>query len=475
MTKPLFPKSFIFGTATASYQIEGAVDVDGRGPSIWDVFTHKKGKIRNNHNGDIACEHYARFKGDVKIMKKMGIDAYRFSISWSRILPNGTGVVNPQGLQFYSDLVDELLAAGITPYVTLFHWDMPQALDTRYGGFLSRQAAIDFNKYVEIVVGALGDRVENWITLNEPWEHGCLGYVIGKHAPGKIKPWRFLTVMHNQFLAHGLAVNTIRQLQPNAQVGITLSFTPVYPRTTSTKDAYAAEMANEFINKVSLEAIINGKYPDNLWHKFRWFKPQIDANDWPLITAKLDFIGINNYSREFAHYHRFVPFINAWIEGGGDVPDHDFVKDGVQHTSMGWEVYPDGLKEVLRWFREDYGNPKVYITENGAAFNDQLISGEVADPKRIEFLNRYMHAAQESIELGSNLHGYFVWSFLDNFEWAAGYDKQFGLVHVNYDDQSRTIKHSGHWYSEVIADHKTRRHIDTTNIKEDKHNDNNIG
>lgn len=464
MKDSIFPKDFIFGTATASYQIEGAVTEDGRGLSVWDTFSHKKGKIRKGHTGDIACDHYHRYKGDVDLMKEMGLDAYRLSISWSRVMPSGTHVVNPAGIEFYSNLVDELLAAGITPYVTLFHWDMPQALDDKYGGFLSRQAAYDFAEFVEVMVKALGDRVKNWITLNEPWEHGCFGYVMGKHAPGKVKPWRYLTVMHNQHLAHGLAVKKIRQCCPDAQVGITLSFTPIYPKTSSNKDLKATALANEFMNFVSLDPLLKGHYPKELWKRFGWFKAKIEQGDMDIIQQPVDFIGINYYSREFAKYSPWVPFLNAWIEDGGEVPDADFVKNGVQHTSMGWEVYPQGLSDILQWFREDYGNPKVYITENGAAFNDTIENGVVDDPKRIEFLKRYMNVAKQEIEKGSNLHGYFVWSFLDNFEWAAGYDKQFGIVHVDYQTQKRTIKNSGLWYKDLIVknkvSHKEVSHIE---------------
>ena len=454
MAQIQFPENFLFGTATASYQIEGAVKEDGRGVSVWDTFSHKPGKIQNNENADIACDHYHRYKEDIAIMKELGLDAYRLSIAWSRVIPNGTGVVNPAGIQFYSDLIDELLEAGITPFVTLFHWDMPQALDDRYGGFLSRQAALDYADYVEVVVKALGDRVKNWITLNEPWEHGCFGYVMGKHAPGKMKPWRFLDVMHHQFLAHGLGVQKIREHCAEAQIGITLSFTPVYPKTNSSKDKQAAQIANEFINFITLDPIIKGHYPKTLWKKFGWFKADIQNGDWDIIQSPIDFIGINNYSREFAHHSPWVPFLNAWIEDGGEVPDCDFVKNGVQHTSMGWEVFPEGLAEVLTWFREDYGNPKTYITENGAAFNDTVENGVVNDPKRIDFLTQYMNVAKEAIDKGNDLNGYFVWSFLDNFEWAAGYDKQFGLVHVDYQTQKRTIKKSGYWYKDLIADNK---------------------
>jgi beta-glucosidase len=455
MSKLIFPKNFIFGSATAAYQIEGAVTKDGRGPSVWDTFSHKKGKINNNDNGDIACDHYHRYRDDVDLMQQLGLDAYRLSISWSRIMPAGTGEINQAGLTFYRNLIDELIAAGITPYVTLFHWDMPQALDDEYGGFLSRQCAYDFANYVEVVVKALGDKVKNWITLNEPWEHGCLGYVMGKHAPGKVKPWRFLSVMHHQLLAHGLAVKKIRQHCQDAHIGITLSFTPIHPKSSSIKDQQAAAMANEFINFITLDPLLKGHYPEKLWHKFKCFKANIEDGDWQVIRQAIDFIGINNYSREFAHHNAWVPVLNAWIDDGGEVPTADFIKNGVQHTSMGWEVYPQGLSEVLAWFREDYGNPKVYITENGAAFNDKIEHGVINDVKRIEFLSAYMTAAKQAIDDGSNLHGYFVWSFLDNFEWAAGFDKQFGLVHVDYQNQQRTIKNSGYWYRDIISDNKS--------------------
>ncbi len=454
MTKMIFPHDFIFGAATAAYQIEGAVSDDGRGDSIWDTFSHKKGKIRKAHNGDQACDHYHRFREDIALMRELKLDAYRFSISWSRILPDGTGEVNQAGIDHYSNVVDALLEAGITPYVTLFHWDMPQSLDDRYGGFLSRQAADDFAAYVEVVVKALGDRVKNWITLNEPWEHGCLGYFLGQHAPGKMKPWRFLCVMHNQLLAHGKAVNVIRKYCADASVGITLSFTPITPKTTGKKDLEAASLAHEFVNAITLDPLLKGHYPKKLWDKYAWFRPSISQDDWQTIGAPLDFIGINNYSREIARYSPWVPVLNMWIGEHGEFPDTEYEKDGVGYTSMGWEIYPEGLYEVLRWFKEDYGNPKVYVTENGAAFNDVVHEGQVSDDKRINFLSQYLNEVQRAIDDGSNLHGYFAWSLLDNFEWAAGYDKRFGLIHVDYDSKQRTIKKSGYWYRALIEKNK---------------------
>lgn len=455
MTKMIFPPEFVFGAATAAYQIEGAVREAGRGESIWDTFSHKKNKIKNNHNGDIACDHYHRYKEDVALMRQLKLDAYRFSLSWSRILPNGVGEINQAGLDHYSNLVDTLISAGITPYVTLFHWDMPQALDDKYGGFLSRQAADDFAAYVEIVVEALGDRVKNWITLNEPWEHGCFGYFLGQHAPGKKKPWRFLTVMHNQLLAHGMAVSVIRKHCVDANVGITLSFTPISPKTNKIKDAQAAQLAHEFVNAVTLDPLLRGYYPKNLWDKYRWFRPKVNEGDWQIIRTPVDFIGINNYSREYAGYSPWVPLLHMWIGEQQDAPNCEFTKEGVSYTAMGWEVYPQGLSEVLRWFRQDYGNPPVYITENGAAFNDVLEQGEVVDNRRIDFLRQYMGAAKNAIKAGSNIKGYFVWSLLDNFEWAEGFDKRFGLIYVDYESKARVIKHSGYWYRDQIMANKS--------------------
>lgn len=445
-----FPPQFTFGASTAAYQIEGAVAEDGRGPSVWDAFSHKKGKIRKQHNGDRACEHYVRYGEDVKLMQTLGLDAYRFSISWTRILPQGRGEVNQKGLDFYHKLVDSLLEAGITPYATLFHWDFPLALHKQYKGFLSRQAAEDFANYVEVVVNSLGDKIKHWITINEPWEHGCLGYFMGEHAPGHTRPWNYMQVMHHQMLAHGLAAERIRQLAPDAKVGIAVSLTPIHPLTDKAKDQQAASVANDFMNFVTLDPLLKGKYPDSLMRAFRWFAPHIQQDDMQKISQPLDFIGVNNYQREFARYSAFVPFLKSWIVGGGGVADTDFVKNGVQHTSMGWEVYPQSIYQALKWLQQDYGNPPVMITENGAAFDDEVVDGKVDDPKRIAYFEAYMAQVSKVIAEGGNVQGYFAWSLLDNFEWAAGYDKRFGLIHVDYQSQQRIIKQSGYWYQQLI-------------------------
>ena len=450
MKELVFPGNFLFGAATAAYQVEGAVAEGGRGPSTWDEFSHKKGKIHQNQNGDVACDHYHRFPEDVALMQQLGLDAYRFSLSWSRILPEGTGTVNQQGLDHYRRLLDALLEAGITPYVTLFHWDMPLRLYQLYGGFQNRQAALDFADYAEVVARELGDRIAHFITLNEPWEHCVMGHFLGEHAPGVRRPWNYWNIMHNQLLAHALGMERIRETCPGADVGIALSLLPVHPVTDREKDVRAAAVGNEFMNFVTLDPILKGRYPEDLSRRLRWFAPKFEKDDLQKIHAPVDFIGINNYQREFARHSALMPFLNAWIVGGGKVAQGDFIKDGVQHTSMGWEVHPEALYEVLKWLQDDYGNPKVVITENGAAFDDRLADGVVDDPKRIAYLEAHLAQVKRAMDEGADISGYFVWSLMDNFEWATGYSKRFGLIYVDYETQQRTIKNSGKWYAELI-------------------------
>lgn len=446
----IFPGDFVFGAATAAYQIEGAVKEDGRGASIWDEFSHRKGKIHLGQNGDVACDHYHRYPQDVSLMRELGINAYRMSLSWSRIIPDGAGAVNRKGVDHYKRLLDALLVADITPYVTLFHWDMPLRLHQRYGGFQNRQAALDFADYAEVVARELGDRIDHFITLNEPWEHCVMGHFLGEHAPGVRKPWNYWKIMHHQLLGHALGMERIREICPDATVGITVSLLPVHPLTDRGKDHQAAAVGNDFMNFVTLDPLLKGHYPEDLARRLRYFAPKFGNDDFKKISAPVDFIGVNNYQREFARHSALMPFLNAWIVGGGEVADRDYVKDGVQYTSMGWEVYPEALYEVLKWLQDDYGNPNVMVTENGAAFEDTVVNGMVDDPKRIAYLNDYMAQVRRAMGEGANISGYFVWSLMDNFEWATGYSKRFGLIHVDYETQQRTIKNSGRWYGELI-------------------------
>ena len=450
MSNLIFPPDFVFGVATAAYQVEGAVAEDGRGPSIWDEFTHRAGKIHQNQNGDVACDHYHRYPEDIALMQEMGLDAYRLSLSWSRIIPEGAGAVNQKGLDYYRRLLDALLEAGITPYVTLFHWDMPLELHRRYGGFQGRQAAYDFADYAGIVARELGDRIGHFITLNEPWEHCMMGHFLGEHAPGVRKPWNYWKIMHHQLLGHALGMERIREVRPDAVVGITTSQLPVHPLTDREKDHRAAAVANEFMNFITLDPLLKGHYPEDLSRRLRWFAPDFGGDDLERISAPLDFVGINNSQREFARHSALMPFLKAWVVGSGKVSDRDYVKDGVQYTSMGWEVYPESIYEALKWLQDDYGNPTVMITENGAAFEDEVVDGVVDDHRRVAYLDAYLAQVKRAMDEGANVTGYFAWSLMDNFEWATGYSKRFGLVHVDYETQKRTIKNSGRWYGDLV-------------------------
>lgn len=445
-----FPKDFIFGTATASYQIEGAWNEDGKGESIWDRYTHTPGKHKSGDTGDVACDHYHRYQEDVDLMKEIGINAYRFSISWPRIFPEGNGTLNQKGIDFYSRLVDKLLEAGISPYVTLFHWDLPQNLEEKYGGFSSRECVKIFADYAQTVAKHLGDRVKNWITFNEPWVHAMAGYLIGYHAPEKKNPWAAFNNTHNQLLANGLALQAIKSVQPDNRVGITLSLAPVYPGSDNEKDRQAAILGDQFRNGLFLDPLFKGVYPEKLWKKAWLIRPTIKEGDMEIIKAPIDFLGINNYTREQAYYKWYVPFFQFWMSGV-EVAETEFVKDGVQYTSMGWEVYPDSLYELLIRMKNEYGNPLIYITENGASFEDKVEKGEIVrDTKRVEFLKEYTKSVHKALKEGVNVKGYFVWSLLDNFEWAEGYSKRFGIIYVDYQTQKRIIKESGHWYSGLI-------------------------
>jgi len=451
MVFPQMGKGFLFGAASASYQIEGAAREDGKGLSVWDEFAHRKGKVRKNQNADTACDHYHRYAEDVALMKEMNLQAYRFSISWPRVMPEGRGAVNERGLDFYERLVDELLKNGITPWPTLFHWDLPLALQKSHKGFANRVTADLYADYAGVVVKKLGDRVKNWITVNEPWEFSCFGHLIAKHAPGRMSFRAFFHVMHNLLLAHGKGMQVIRALAPDAKAGITISMTPVHPLTESPGDARAAKLANQFMNHITLGPLYKKAYPQPLWKRSWPFRPAIRPGDMDLIATEADFVGLNYYSTEQASRAWYMPVIQANITGA-DVPDAQYVdENGEQRTSMGWKIRPQGLYECLDIIRREYGNPVVYITETGAAFDDTVApDGAVHDAIRIDFLTRYLNEARRAMDDGSRLRGVFVWSLTDNFEWAAGFDKRFGLIHVDFATQKRVIKDSGLWYRDLI-------------------------
>ena len=440
----LFPPGFVWGVAGSAYQIEGAVTEDGRGESIWDRFAALPGAIANGDTGVVACDSYHRFGEDVRLMRDLGVAAYRFSISWPRVVPDGRGRVNPAGLDFYDRMVDELLASGIEPFVTLYHWDLPHALEDR-GGWPSRGTVEAFSEYTEVVAARLGDRVRHWITQNEPWVISWLGYGLGVHAPGRASKVDALAAAHHVLLAHGRAADVLRREAPGARVGVTIDLVPMYPLTGSEADVEAARRADGSRNRWFLDPVLGRGYPRDMLEAYGSILPRMDDGDLETIAAPLDFLGVNYYTRNV-------------VRAGADPAAPTTVEtDDAEHTDMGWEVYPDGLTDLLARLHREYELPDLYITENGAAFVDDRRNGSVSDPQRISYLERHLAALADSIEQGVPVRGYFLWSLLDNFEWALGYTKRFGIVYVDFDTLERVPKTSYGWYRDFIAATRTAR------------------
>ncbi len=436
-----FPDGFVWGAATASYQIEGAWDEDGKGESIWDRFSHTPGRIANGDTGDVACDHYHRWQEDVGLMKALGLQAYRFSISWPRVLPEGRGRVNRDGVDFYSRLVDALLGAGITPYVTLYHWDLPQALQDQ-GGWPARATAQAFVEYSELASRSLGDRVRHWITLNEPYVSASVGHLAGRHAPGHTDVDEALSAAHHLLLAHGWSVPEIRGNSSAAEVGITLNLSPHVPASPSTADRAAAWKGDGILNRWYLDPISARGYPPDIIQHYGRPMDFVQAGDVEAIAVPLDFLGVNYYSRAVVR--------STLVPEAENEPRTVFVNP--DRTAMGWEVHAPGLYELLGRLHFDYRFPALYVTENGAAYADRIgPDGHVVDPQRIAYLREHLAAAARAIAAGVPLRGYFAWSLLDNFEWAHGYSKRFGLIYVDYPTQRRIPKESAHWYHHVIA------------------------
>jgi beta-glucosidase len=426
-----FPKDFLWGSATSSYQIEGDGLNDGRGECIWYRFSHTPGKIKDGTNGDVACDHYHRYKDDVALMKSLGLGAYRFSISWPRVLPAGTGAVNPAGLDFYDRLVDELLAAGIRPFVTLYHWDFPQALQDQ-GGWGNPASVEWFADYTRLMTGKLGDRVKDWMTHNEPFCAAVLGHWWGMHAPGLQDPSLTVKAAHHILLSHGASMRVIREQVPDAQAGIVLNFTPAYPATDTEADRLIVQQADAFGHRWYLDPVFRGCYPDDLLPMLQGFAGDFDLSDIGKACEPMDFLGVNMYSRNLMRANPNTPL------GGEPV-----IPDGAEVTAMGWEVYPDALRDLLIRLHREYSPKAMYIAENGAAYDDQPPTGEVVDDtQRVSYLERHFKACAEAIAAGAPVKGYFVWSLLDNFEWAEGFSKRFGIVYVDYATQRRTPKQS---------------------------------
>jgi beta-glucosidase len=447
-----FPEGFIWGAATAAYQIEGATTEDGRGPSIWDTFSHTPGRVRGGDTGDVAADHYHRYAQDVDLMADLNLDAYRFSIAWPRIQPDGRGPVNPAGIAFYDRLVDALLDRGITPAVTLYHWDLPQALEDA-GGWPARETAHRFADYATAVHDALGDRVDLWTTLNEPWCSAHLGYWSGVHAPGRTEPASAMAAMHHLLLGHGLAIQAMRATaRPAEQLSITLNLWPILPGTTGSGDLAAARLLDGFLNRLYLDPVLRGAYPEDVVEATR------DLSDWTfakpgdaaVISAPIDVLGVNYYA---PHRAGCGPSSGSWASFPQNLGIRMLPPDG-ELTDMGWEISPAAFTDLLVGLQQDYGVP-VIVTENGAAFPDVLEpSGRVEDPRRLAYLEGHLSAVHEAISRGADVRGYFAWSLLDNFEWAEGYSKRFGLVHVDYGTLARHPKDSGLRFAQFARDNR---------------------
>jgi beta-glucosidase len=438
-----FPEGFLWGAATASYQIEGAWNEDGKGPSIWDTFSHTKGKIKNNENGDVACDHYHRYREDVKLIKDLALRGYRFSVSWPRIFPEGRGAVNRKGLAFYDALVSLLLANGIEPVITLYHWDLPQALQDN-GGWENTETTDAFAEYAGFMFHHFRGRVKRWITFNEPYCVSYLGHATGVHAPG-IKNFRSaVQVSHSLNLAHAKSVRAFRKENAEgAKIGMTLNLTPIHPY--SEDYAETARLADGVTNRWFMDPVLKGSYPEDVLTQYteRYSSPVIGKEDMEIIkSSPVDFLGVNYYSRSVIKEKSSDP---AKLLQSSHKPE------GREYTDMGWEVYPEGLYELLVRIDREYSHPEMYVTENGAAYKDEGMEKDmVKDDDRISYLSRHFQEAGRAMQSGVRLKGYFVWSLMDNFEWAEGYSKRFGIVRVNYDSLERKEKKSALWYRDLI-------------------------
>jgi beta-glucosidase len=439
-TRVNFPDDFLWGAATSAYQIEGSPLADGAGPSIWQRFAHTPGMMANGDNGDVACDHYNRMESDVALMKKMGLKAYRFSIAWARVMPDGKGAVNQKGLDFYARLVDTLITNGIEPLATLYHWDLPAALDDR-GGWLNPDIASWFADYATVMYKRLDGGVKKWATLNEPWVVTDGGYLHGVLAPGHRSKFEAPIASHHLLRAHGAAVKAYRAAGKH-QIGIVVNLEPKYPATQNADDVAAAKRAHAYMNRQYLDPVFFGKYPDELQEVFGEAWPQWPQEDFDLIKQPIDYLGVNYYTRSVTKHN-----------------EHNYplqvlpVRQRATYTETGWEVFPQGLTDTLTWIRDRYKNPPVYITENGSAFYDPPVAENsvVDDPLRVSYQKKHLRAVSDAIAQGCDIRGYMAWSFMDNLEWSLGFAKRFGIVHVDFATQTRTVKASGHHYSKVIA------------------------
>jgi beta-glucosidase len=442
LSKSDFGNKFTWGVSTAAYQIEGGHDLDSKGKSIWDVFVKQRNRIFQNHTGDKACDFYNRFSKDLCLMRMLNIFNHRFSISWSRILPNGTGKINRNGIDFYNRLIDFSLELGITPWITLYHWDLPYDLEKK-GGWVNREIVHWFQNYISICVKYFGDRVNNWIILNEPMVFTGAGYFLGVHAPGKKGLNNFLAATHHAALAQSCGARVIKSVMPQSNEGTTFSCSHIQPFSNDEKDLIAAKKVDALLNRSFIEPLLGFGYPYRdlpILKRIEKFVKQGDEKD---LAFDMDFVGLQNYTREIVRHAAFIPFLRAQILKAN--------KRNVEITSMNWEVYPEAIYHVLKKFSAYKNIPDLMITENGAAFKDEVKDGKVDDLKRISFLEKNIEQVLRAKREGVNVCGYFVWTFLDNFEWAEGYYPRFGLVYVDFETQKRIVKSSGYWYADFLS------------------------
>ena len=440
-TKEQFGESFKWGVSTAAYQIEGAHLADGKGESIWDTFSNQKKKIFENHNGNHACDFYNRYEEDFLLIKSLNIPNFRFSLSWPRIMPNGSGTINQKGIDFYNRLIDKSLEMGIKPWVTLYHWDLPQAIENM-GGWTNRAIVNWFCDYVEVCAKNFGDRVENWMVMNEPMVFTGAGYFLGVHAPGRKGLKNFIPAVHHATLCQSLGARTLKSIRPNAQVGTTFSCSHLEPNTNSQKDRLATKRVDALINRLFLEPSLGLGYPTDdlklLERIYNYFEP----TDEKYLSFDFDFIGLQNYTREIVTHSYFVPLLNAKLIKAD--------KRKVPTTLMNWEVYPDAIYEALKKYDAYPQIKKIIVTENGAAFRDVIFDGKINDELRTSYLKDHIKQVLRAKNDGVKVDGYFVWTLLDNFEWAEGFYPRFGIVHTNFKTQERIVKQSGHWYKEFL-------------------------
>ncbi|RKR83818.1 beta-glucosidase [Mucilaginibacter gracilis] len=441
VNRAFFGDNFNWGVSTAAPQIEGALAIDGRGTSIWDVFTKKKGKVLNGDTPDIACEFYERYREDIALIKELNIPNFRFSIAWPRILPNGTGEVNPAGIAYYNRIIDFCLELGIEPWVTIYHWDLPHELELK-GGWTNREIVNWFSNYVKICANAFGDRVKHWMVMNEPAVFTGAGYFLGIHAPGRTGIKNFLPAVHHAVLCMAAGGKLLRQLLPGAQIGTTFSCSHIEPYSNKPKDVAAAARADVFFNRIFIEAVSSMGYPEDIKVLSR-IKQYMLPGDEHLMNFEFDFIGLQNYTREIVKASLFVPYIGARLVKA----QHR----NVQLTDMKWEVYPPAIYEVIKKFDAYPFVKKIIITENGSAFPDEVKDGRVDDPLRLKYLQNHINQVLRAKNDGCKVAGYFIWTLTDNFEWAEGYHPRFGIIHIDFKTQKRTIKNSGLWYGKFLA------------------------